>query len=279
MYGYTAEEIRSLDRHGYTLVRFLGRGNFSEVYLVRNREEELYACKVSENRELLQGEAQTMKKTEHPLFPKFAEYWQEQKGYLVMEYVAGSTLEEMICRRGGFTAERVASVGMELASGLACLHKDAGMVFRDVKPANIILCQNGKIRLIDFGCSCALGEKANSKAGSPGFSAPEQMQEGEELTAACDVYGLGKTLEAMLGKKPKNRNLRKTIAVCTEEEKERRFPDMDSVTRALANCRYSRLKIRKRIVTNRGERGYEKAILSGKMQIQKNIWKSLYKNT
>lgn len=316
MHENTINEIRrSLEKHGYFLVRLLGRGNFSEVYLVKNRSGELYACKVSKSPELLQKEAEIMEKLEHPLLPQFTEFCQEEAGYLVMEYVAGSTLEEMICRRGGFSPERVAEVGIELASGLACLHKQAGMVFRDVKPANIILCQNGRIKLIDFGCVCTLGEKAKSRAGTPGFAAPEQMQAGKELTAACDVYGLGKTLESMLGKNEKNKKLNKIISVCTEEAEEKRFPDMDCVIRALANYRSRSKNRRKSTGTDRGrnsrgyiwtdrrknireyigadegsnsrkyigevreERGYETAILSGKMQIRKNIWKSLYKNT
>lgn len=264
------ERRESLERHGYALIRLLGRGNFSEVYLVKNRAGACFACKISKETELLRREACAMKGLEHPLFPKFLEFWQEREGYLVMEYAAGSTLEEMSGRRGGFSAECTARIGMELASGLGCLHEQNGMVYRDVKPSNIILCQDGRVKLVDFGCVCTLGEKPAAKAGTPGFAAPEQMKGDERLTAACDVYGLGRTMEAIC-KREKSRRLRGIIIACVREEKSRRLPDMGSVMKALS-------QIVGRKEPGSREKGWEADLLKGKIEVQKNIWKSRYKN-
>ncbi len=257
----------SLGRHGYLPVRFLGEGAFSTVYLVRNGRGQSFACKVSENTELLYREAELMKRLTHPLFTELAEFWQDTFGFLIMEHASGSTLEEALERRGGFPAEYVARAGMELALGLGCMHEQCGMAYRDLKPANMILCQNGKMKLIDLGCACTLGEVPSAKAGSLGFAAPEQMRKEGKITAACDVYGLGKTLEAMLGTRAaKCGGLKRFIRCCTREEAEKRLPDMRSVAAALAQL------LRK----ERGckeKAGWEKDILQGRLEIQKNILK------
>lgn len=264
----------SLRRHGYTLARLLGWGNFSKVYLVENGAGIRFACKVSRDKQVLYREACVMEEIEHPLFPKFEEFWQEEEGYLVMEYAEGDTLEEMLKRRGGFSAAGTVRAGLELASGLGWLHEQKGMVYRDVKPSNIIICQDGRVKLVDVGCVCALGTGMDSVAGTPGFSAPEQLREGERLTATCDVYGLGRTLEAMLGaeKGRMSRKLKRIIAACTREERERRFPDMKSVAMALIQAENSS-------GLQRPRRGWEADVLKGRILIQKNIWESCYKNT
>jgi serine/threonine-protein kinase len=251
----------------------LGSGSFSQVYLVKNFRGESFACKISGNTELLQREAAVLQRLDHPQFPAFAAYWQEGEGYLVMEYAAGCSAEEKIRQRGGFSTESAAGIGMELASGLGWLHEQAGLLYRDLKPANLILCQDGRVKLVDFGCVCRVGDKVNAKAGSPGFAAPEQMREGERLCAACDVYGLGKTLEALCG----NRNVRqkkflKVIDACTREDPGLRLPDMRSVMAALGGCTGVKGQ-------GRREGGWEREILKGNLQVQKNIWKSRCKMT
>ncbi len=267
--GKAMEKIveTSLRRHGYLPVRFLGEGAFSTVYLVRNGRGQSLACKVSENIGLLHREAELMKRLAHPLFTEFVEFWQDISGYLIMEYAAGSTLEETLERRGGFSAECVTRAGIELALGLGCMHEQCGMAYRDLKPANMILCQNGKMKLIDLGCACALGEVPSAKAGSPGFAAPEQMRKEGKITAACDVYGLGKTLEAMLGMRAaKCGGLKRLILCCTREEAEKRLPDMRSAAAALAQMLRKEGGCKEKA-------GWEKDILQGSLEIQKNILK------
>lgn len=196
---------RYLDRavlagRGYIRHGLLGKGSFSDVYCIEDRADgRRYACKISWRTEMLEREAQVLKGLRHPLYPEFAAFWRTAGlGILLREYVEGHSLEEMLKRRH-FSAGQTAQVGLWLAEGLLYLHAlPERLLFRDVKPANIIVRQDGRVKLIDFGCVCPMGASVASRAGSPGFAAPEQLGGGGTLTEACDVYGLGRTLEAML---------------------------------------------------------------------------------
>lgn len=212
-------ERKALERRGYICRRLLGEGAFSRVYLVEEPVfGTLYACKAGKNAMLARREADAMAKVHHPLFPQYHDLWQDaESSFLLMEYLPGSSMEEVLRRRGGFSPGQTVRAGVELAEGLCCLHGE-GLLFRDVKPANILVRQDGRVGLVDFGCVCALWEGMASRAGSPGFAAPEQLREKESwsppfvpgaespgcseernLTTACDVYALGQTLKAMLG--------------------------------------------------------------------------------
>lgn len=190
-----------LGKKGYRPGRLLGNGAFSRVYYVEGKDGRGCACKVSENVRLLEQEAQVMAVLGHPLFPEYFGFWREAGlGFLLGEYIPGCTLEEMLARRGHFTTEQTIRAGLALAEGLQYLHeRPERFLFRDVKPANIMIRQDGRVKLIDFGCVCSMKGRISSRAGTPDFAAPEQLEEGGELTPACDVYGLGRTLEAMLG--------------------------------------------------------------------------------
>lgn len=109
-------------------------------------------------------------------------------------------MEEMLARRGHFTMGQTIRTGLALAEGLQYLHeRPERFLFRDVKPSNIMIRQDGSVKLIDFGCVCSRNDRISSRAGTPDYAAPEQLEGYGELTPSCDVYGLGKTLEAMLG--------------------------------------------------------------------------------
>lgn len=236
------------DRMGCTRCGMLGQGAFSDVYCVEEAfGGRQYACKVSSHVDMLEKEAMVMAKLHHPLFPEYISFQETVGlGILFREYVPGSCLKELLERRR-FSAGQTVRAGMELAEGLQYLHgRPERFLFRDIKPANIIVRQDGKIRLIDFGCVCSREEGFTSRAGSPGYAAPEQLQDGGILTEACDVYGLGQTLKEMLGKNSrcppgrirgvgclKRMRLRRILDTCTEEDAAGRPADMDEVWRKL----------------------------------------------
>lgn len=231
-----------LERKGYVCRRILGEGAFAQVYCVEiPKEGKLCACKVSEREGFLKREAEVMAALQHPLFPVCMGYWKEAGlGFLLSEYVAGSTLEEMLNRRGRFTVDQVVRVGLALGEGLLVLHeRPEQYLFRDVKPANVMIRQDGNVKLIDLGCVCSMKGRNHARAGTPGFAAPEQLAAGEGLTAACDVYGLGRTLEAMLGTEERpfrigrERRLRHVLRKCTEADPGRRVADMKEFLAAM----------------------------------------------
>ena len=101
------------------MVRLLGTGAFSEVYLVKDGDGRHYACKVSEHTELLEREAACHRRICHPLFPKFLQFRKDDgKAYLLMEYIEGENLKKTMEVRGGFAARQTAEMGAQLAEGL-----------------------------------------------------------------------------------------------------------------------------------------------------------------
>lgn len=158
-----------LEKRGYLRRGLLGRGSFSDVYCVEDMAEGgLYVCKVSWKAGMLGKEAQAMAELSHPLFPQYAAFWEEDGlGILLREFVPGQSLAEMLERRR-FSARQTICVGRMLAEGLRYLHGlPEPLLFRDIKPANIIIRQDGRAELIDLGCVCGLGGKQVPVPGLP----------------------------------------------------------------------------------------------------------------
>jgi serine/threonine protein kinase len=118
--------------------------------------------------------------------------------------VHGPSLAEC-CAGQALDPERMASIGVQVAEALAYAH-GAGVVHRDVKPGNVLLGSDGRVRLSDFGIARLVGDTARhtrtgTTIGSPAYLSPEQVR-GEEVTTAADVYSLGLVLlEALTGRR------------------------------------------------------------------------------
>lgn len=267
----TAEMIEQLARRGYHTVRLLGQGAFSQVFLVQQQETDLLlACKVSERKELARREGRLLAAVDHPLFPGFCGLWEEgESAFLLMEYVCGSSLEGLLRRRGAFSRTQTARIGMELAEGLKFLHQlPDPVLYRDVKPANIMIRQDGRVKLLDMGCACELRQPDGARAGTPGYAAPEQLEEGGILSFSCDVYGLARTLEVIAGKNC-GAKLGRVIRACAAEKPKQRIPDMQGVMTALAPlCRTGR----------NWEESPRKGSLQPRVTCIKSVWESEYKN-
>lgn len=265
-------KTQSLIQRGFRVIRTIGKGAFSQVLLVQQMETDIFfACKISERKDLAQWEGRLLASTDHPLFPGFCDLWEEnENSFLLMEYICGSSLEELLQRRGSFAQTQTARVGMELAEGLRYLHQlPEPVLYRDVKPNNVMIRQDGRVKLLDMGCACRLRYCVSARAGTPGYAAPEQLEEGGVLSFACDVYGLGRTLEAMAGKNCGDK-LGAVIAACTAKNPKQRIPDMQGVMTALAPlCREG--KGRERLA---GIQGF----LQPRVACVENIWENEYKN-
>lgn len=264
-----------LREKGYRMERSLGSGAFSQVVLVRPLSKEAgerpLACKISDRTELALREAKLLQCADHPLFPKFRGMWRQgETVYLLTEYVCGDSLEEFLRRRGGFSQTQTARVGLALAEGLKFLHQMPDpILYRDLKPANIMIRQDGRVKLLDMGCACKRSDQTATLAGTVGYAAPEQLTAGGRLTFSCDVYSLGRTMEAMAGKNCR-RELRRVILACTRERPQDRIPDMQALTAALIP------------LCGGGEaengRTRRAAFLRSRTACIKNIWESNYKN-
>ncbi|GIG61964.1 hypothetical protein Lfu02_63360 [Longispora fulva] len=116
--------------------------------------------------------------------------------WLVMEYVPSQNLTAVLAERGPLPPVEVASIGRQLASALAAAH-DAGIVHRDIKPGNVLVTEQGTVKITDFGISRAVGDATITAAsiisGTPAYLAPE-VARGADADHPSDVFSLGATL-------------------------------------------------------------------------------------
>jgi hypothetical protein len=143
----------------------------------------------------------------HPNIARVYDYGEPADGqppYLVMELVDGPSLEEVLAS-GPLGARQSMDVIAQAAAGLQVAH-DAGLIHRDVKPANLLLASGGIVKITDFGVARAVGSAAVTPSGemmgTPGYHAPEQVA-GGQATSASDLYALGVVAyECLAGARP-----------------------------------------------------------------------------
>ncbi len=146
-------------------------------------------------------EADLLATLSHPAIPRIYDYFtQENNSYLVMEFIEGKDLEAMLREADQFLPEdEVINWAIELCDVLSYLHahKPQPVIFRDVKPSNIMVDNHGSIRLIDFGIARVFqpGQKG-TMIGTDGYAPPEQYR--GEASPAGDLYALGATLHHLL---------------------------------------------------------------------------------
>jgi len=124
----------------------------------------------------------------------------DSQPWLIMEYLPSKSLSGVLSERGTLPPRDVASIGMQVASALAAAH-NAGIVHRDIKPGNILLGDDGTVKITDFGISRATGDvtvtATGMLAGTPAYLAPE-VAKGYDPGSPSDVFSLGSTLYAAI---------------------------------------------------------------------------------
>ncbi|PKA38590.1 nuclease PIN [Streptomyces sp. SM8] len=196
----------------YRLVGELGRGGMGTVWRARDEtlRREVAVKEVSVPFGLpeedvarlharLEREARAAGRIEHPgVAEVFDVVRQDGRPWIVMELVRGITLQDVLEADGPLEPERAASVGVEVLSALRAAH-GAGVLHRDVKPANVLLALDGRVVLTDFGSSLVEGGEeltdAGEVVGSPEYLAPERALEAEPGPAS-DLWALGVLLFA-----------------------------------------------------------------------------------
>lgn len=196
-------QIGSVLQQKYQIIRQIGQGGTSEVYLVKHLTLDCeMALKVIAKREDIpldySREAHILKDLRHPNLPRVIDVFQtDQHIYIVRDYIAGQTLEDAVDSSGPLSIEQIDNYCQQLASILGYLHsREQPIVYRDLKPSNIIVTDENRLFLIDFGTTrsyCAGKDSDTLYLGTRGYAAPEQYGGGQS-DARTDVYALGATL-------------------------------------------------------------------------------------
>ena len=198
----------------YEVLKLIGKGGMSKVYLAMDKNlnkqwaiKEIERRAYDKNNEVVvasaMAEANMMKKLDYPSLPRIVDIIEKEDViYVVMDYIEGETLSNILNREGAQPQELVIEWAKELCRVLDYLHtQNPPIIYRDMKPANIMLQPNGNIKLIDFGIAREYKEQNLADTvslGTKGYAAPEQFGGKGQTDARTDVYCLGVTLYHLL---------------------------------------------------------------------------------
>lgn len=228
----------------YEVISRIGSGGMADVYKTKDHKlNRLVAMKVmkaefSEDKGFIskfRKEAQAAAGLAHPNVVNVYDVG-EDNGiyYIVMELVQGITLKDYITRKGKLTVREATSIAIQVSLGLEAAHK-SNIVHRDVKPQNIIISIDGKVKLSDFGIARAASSNTISSnvMGSVHYSSPEQVRGGYSDTKS-DIYSLGITMyEMVTGRVPFDGDT--TVAIAIKHLQE----EMDSPRKYVPDLPYS----------------------------------------
>ncbi len=207
----------------YEILRRIGEGGMSIVYLARNNRMNMQlAVKEIKNdgsksaEVLLKGlerEANILKDVDHPVIPRIIDIVKHSGTIcVVMDFIEGENLADKLKEVERFSQDKVIEWGLELASALEYLHSmNPPIIYRDMKPSNVMLKPDGGVKLIDFGTAKTYDIENNADTtalGTRGYAAPEQFGDAQgrgiyKTDARTDIYNLGATLYHMVtGKNP-----------------------------------------------------------------------------
>jgi serine/threonine protein kinase len=202
---------RTLLHRRYVVMQTIGQGGMAAVYQARDtrkgtlcaiKEMSLSTVASDERPQAIQNflaEAKILSRLNHPNLPAFTDFFTEDaRHFLVMEFIDGSTLEDLLDRNGHpFSERRVLGWARQLCDVLEYLHsQQPPVIFRDMKPGNVMLSRTGRIKLIDFGIARLFkssGSQDTQLLGTPGFAPPEQYG-GAQTDERSDIYSLAMTL-------------------------------------------------------------------------------------
>ena len=250
----------------YEILAEVGRGGMSIVYLARDKRlNKQWAVKEIKNdgkksaKTLLKGlerEANILKNVDHPVLPRIVDIInQDGTIYVVMDYIEGDTIQDRLKKEGAQPQELVVEWGLQLASALNYLHNmNPPVIYRDMKPSNVMIKPEGGVKLIDFGTAkeYEIENNADTTAlGTRGYAAPEQFGDSNgrgiyNTDARTDIYNLGATLyHIVTGKNPceppyeikpirewnpmLSSGLEKIILKCTQKNPDRRYASMTAL--------------------------------------------------
>ena len=187
----------------YQIIKTLGEGGMANVYLAhdnildRNVAVKVLRGDLANDEKFVrrfQREALSASSLSHPNIVEMYDVGEDDgQYYIVMEYVDGKTLKQVLKQRGHLSITEVVDIMLQLTDGLAHAH-DAYIIHRDIKPQNIMILSNGMIKITDFGVATALNStqltQTNSVMGTVHYLPPEQAN-GKGSTVRSDIYSMG----------------------------------------------------------------------------------------
>ncbi len=187
----------------YQIIKTLGEGGMANVYLAhdtildRNVAVKVLRGDLANDEKFVrrfQREALSASSLSHPNIVEMYDVGEDDgQYYIVMEYVDGKTLKQVLKQRGHLSITEVVDIMLQLTDGMAHAH-DAYIIHRDIKPQNIMILSNGMIKITDFGVATALNStqltQTNSVMGTVHYLPPEQAQ-GKGSTIRSDIYSMG----------------------------------------------------------------------------------------
>lgn len=207
-------EVGTIIEGKYEILKLIGKGGMSRVYLAMDQNlNKQWAVKEIEkrardkNNEVViasaMAEANMMKKLDHPSLPRIVDILDKENFiYVVMDYIEGEPLNSVLNKYGAQPQDTVIEWAKQLALVLDYLHtQKPPIIYRDMKPANVMLQPNGNVKLIDFGIAREYKEQNLADTvslGTKGYAAPEQFGGKGQTDARTDVYCLGVTLYHLL---------------------------------------------------------------------------------
>jgi len=207
--------IGDILKNRYEITELLGEGGMAFVYKALDRElQRFVAIKTLKPSyvgqesfvERFKREAQVASNINNPNIVQIFDWGIEDVPYFVMEYVEGNSLTQILSKKKQLSISDVIYIGSRVANGLHAAHSN-GLVHRDIKPGNILITSEGRVKVTDFGIVAIQDEssditKTGSVLGTATYISPEQAK-GESVSSQSDLYSLGIVLyELLLGKPP-----------------------------------------------------------------------------
>lgn len=199
----------------YEIIRTIGEGGMANVFLAydtilqRDVAVKILRGDLAADEKFVrrfQREAISASSLSHPNIVEMYDVGEDEGQYfIVMEYVNGKTLKSLIKKRGALTLPEVIDIMLQLTSAISCAH-ESYIIHRDIKPQNVMILEDGRVKITDFGIALALNSteltQTNSVMGSVHYLPPEQAN-GTGSTVKSDIYSLGILMyELLTGKIP-----------------------------------------------------------------------------
>lgn len=262
--------MREILCNKYEVLRTIAEGGMGYVYLVKDLHlNRLCAVKVNkglekQGRSVAVAEKEMLKRLSHLALPAILDFFEEKgKFCIVMEYVEGITLEQYMRKFGAVREDLAVNWMLTLCDVITYLHgQNPPVLYRDLKPANIMIRPDGSLKLIDLGGAALMGKSSREEQlvpGTLGYSAPEQWKHGR-AGKCSDIYSMGAIFHEMLtGIRPGvfekerypvreydrgiSKELQKITENCLKKRPQDRYQSAEELKEALLNCREGKRRL------------------------------------